>query len=162
MTHKILFICHGNICRSPMAQFIMQDIVNKHQRGNKYYIDSAATTRDEISAGGIGHPIDSRAARVLSEHHIPFKQHFARQMVRDDYNNFDYLIGMDEENFFDMNRISGGDRKHKEKKLLSFTGSMADVDDPWYSGDFETAYQEIEKGCRALFEYIEHKRKLIK
>lgn len=155
---KILFVCHGNICRSPMAQFIMQDMVNKKGLGDKYFIDSAATTRDEISANGMGHPMDLRAKKILTDHNIPYKNHFARQLIRDDYDKFDYLVGMDEENFFDMNRITHGDRKHKEKKLLTFANSMADVDDPWYSGDFETAYQDIYRGCSAMLDDLENLR----
>lgn len=152
---KILFVCHGNICRSPMAQFIMENIVNKNEKGDQYIIDSAAATNDEIGASGIGHAMDNRASRVLDKHNIPFKNHFARLMTKEDYQNFDYLIGMDEENLYDMNRISGGDPQLKEKKLLFYADSMADVDDPWYTGDFETAYQEITKGCQALYDKIE-------
>lgn len=153
---KILFVCHGNICRSPMAQFIMQDIVNKNGQQEEYLIDSAATTTDEIGPGGIGHPMDSRAQRILNKHKIPFKNHFARLMTKEDYQKYDYLIGMDEENFYDMNRISSGDPELKEKKLLFYADSMADVDDPWYTGDFETAYQEIKRGCQALYNKVEN------
>ena len=154
---KILFVCHGNICRSPMAQFIMQDIVNKNNLSDQYEIDSAATTRDEINANGQGHPIDSRAQRILNKHQIPFNTHFARQMTKTDYQKYDYLVGMDQENLYDMNRISGGDPELKEKKLLFYADSMFDVDDPWYTGDFETAFQDIKRGCEALFNKIENK-----
>lgn len=146
---KIIFICHGNICRSPMAQYVMQDLVNKNGQADEFVIDSAAATTDAL-----GHPMDSRTKRVLTEHNIPFKEHYARQLTRDDYDKFDLLIGMDEENFFDMNRITGGDRQLKEKKLLSFCDSMADVDDPWYTGDFEQAYQDISRGCKALLDEL--------
>lgn len=141
-----------------MAQFILQDMVNKADLGDKYFIDSAATTRDEISPNGMGHAMDMRAARILTKHNIPYSKHFARQLTRDDYDKFDYIVGMDEENFFDMNRITHGDRAHKEKKLLTFANSMADVDDPWYSGDFETAYQEIYRGCKAMLDDLENHR----
>lgn len=154
---KILFVCHGNICRSPMAEFIMQNIVNENKKGDQYLIDSAAATTDEIGPGGIGHSMDSRARRVLEQHDIPLKNHFARLMTKEDYQKFDYLVGMDEENLYDMNRISGGDPELKEKKLLFYTDSLDDVDDPWYTDDFETAYQEITRGCQALYNKIENR-----
>lgn len=154
MTKKILFICHGNICRSPMAEFITKKIVKDLGKENEYEIASAATTEDAIISG-IGHDIDVRSQRVMNEHGIPFNHRQARKMVKSDYEKYDYIIGMDEENFFDMNHISAGDPDRKEYKLLSFAGSMMDVDDPWYTGDFEAAYQEIYRGCEALIKKIE-------
>ena len=154
MTKKILFICHGNICRSPMAEFITKKIVKDLGKENEYEIASAATTEDAIISG-IGHDIDVRSQRVMNEHGIPFNHRQARKMVKSDYEKYDYIIGMDEENFFDMNHISAGDPDRKEYKLLSFAGSMMDVDDPWYTGDFEAAYQEIYRGCQALIKKIE-------
>ena len=130
MTKKILFICHGNICRSPMAEFITKKIVKDLGKENEYEIASAATTEDAIISG-IGHDIDVRSQRVMNEHGIPFNHRQARKMVKSDYEKYDYIIGMDEENFFDMNHISAGDPDRKEYKLLSFAGSMMDVDDPW-------------------------------
>ena len=135
MTKKILFICHGNICRSPMAEFITKKIVKDLGKENEYEIASAATTEDAI-IGGVGHDIDVRSQRVMNEHDIPFNHRHA-------------------ENFFDMNHISAGYPERKEYKLLSFTGSMMDVDDPWYTGDFEAAYQDIYRGCEALINKIE-------
>ena len=154
MTKKILFICHGNICRSPMAEFITKKIVKDLGKENEYEIASAATTEDAIISG-IGHDIDVRSQRVMNEHGIPFNHRQARKMVKSDYEKYDYIIGMDEENFFDMNHISAGDPERKEYKLLSFAGSMMDVDDPWYTGDFEAAYQDIYQGCEALIKRIE-------
>ena len=154
MTKKILFICHGNICRSPMAEFITKKIVKDLGKENEYEIASAATTEDAIISG-IGHDIDVRSQRVMNEHGIPFNHRQARKMVKSDYEKYDYIIGMDEENFFDMNHISAGDPDRKEYKLLSFAGSMMDVDDPWYTGDFEEAYQDIYRGCEALIKKIE-------
>ena len=154
MTKKILFICHGNICRSPMAEFITKKIVKDLGKENEYEIASAATTEDAIISG-IGHDIDVRSQRVMNEHVIPFNHRQARKMVKSDYEKYDYIIGMDEENFFDMNHISAGDPERKEYKLLSFVGSMMDVDDPWYTGDFEAAYQDIYRGCEALIKKIE-------
>ena len=154
MTKQILFICHGNICRSPMAEFITKKIVKDLGKENEYEIASAATTEDAIISG-IGHDIDVRSQRVMNEHGIPFNHRQARKMVKSDYEKYDYIIGMDEENFFDMNHISAGDPERKEYKLLSFAGSMMDVDDPWYTGDFEAAYQDIYQGCEALIKKIE-------
>lgn len=154
MTKKILFICHGNICRSPMAEFITKKLVKDLGKENEYEIASAATTEDAIISG-IGHDIDVRSQRVMNEHGIPFNHRHARKMVKSDYEKYDYIIGMDEENFFDMNHISAGDPERKEYKLLSFVGSMMDVDDPWYTGDFEAAYQDIYRGCEALIKKIE-------
>ena len=154
MTKKILFICHGNICRSPMAEFITKKLVKDLGKENEYEIASAATTEDAIISG-IGHDIDVRSQRVMNEHGIPFNHRQARKMVKSDYEKYDYIIGMDEENFFDMNHISAGDPDRKEYKLLSFAGSMMDVDDPWYTGDFEAAYQDIYRGCEALIKKIE-------
>lgn len=154
MTKKILFICHGNICRSPMAEFITKKIVKDLGKEKEYEIASAATTEDAIISG-IGHDIDVRSQRVMNEHGIPFNHRQARKMVKSDYEKYDYIIGMDEENFFDMNHISAGDPDRKEYKLLSFAGSMMDVDDPWYTGDFEAAYQDIYRGCEALIKKIE-------
>ncbi len=154
MTKKILFVCHGNICRSPMAEFITKKIVKDLGKETEYEIASAATTEDAI-IGGIGHDIDVRSQRVMNEHGIPFNHRQARKMIKSDYAKYDYIIGMDEENFFDMNHISAGDPERKEYKLLSFAGSMMDVDDPWYTGDFEAAYHDIYRGCEALINKIE-------
>lgn len=154
MTKKILFVCHGNICRSPMAEFVTKKIVKDLGKESEYEIASAATTEDAI-IGGIGRDIDVRSQRVMNEHGIPFTHRQAKKMVKSDYAKYDYIVGMDEENFFDMNHISAGDPERKEYKLLSFTGSMMDVDDPWYTGDFEAAYQDIYRGCEALINKIE-------
>ena len=154
MTKKILFVCHGNICRSPMAEYITKKIVKDLGNEDEYEIASAATTKDAI-IGGVGHDIDVRSQRVMNEHGIPFNHRQARKMVKSDYAKYDYIVGMDEENFFDMNHISAGDPERKEYKLLSFTGSMMDVDDPWYTADFEAAYQDIYRGCEALINKVE-------
>lgn len=151
--HKILFVCHGNICRSPMAEFVMKDIVYQNKLGDKYIIESAAATNDAV-----GMTMDLRAKRELDKHHVSYTTHIARKMTREDYQSYDYLVCMDEENFLDMNQITGGDPEQKEYKLLAFTGSHKDVDDPWYTGDFDTTYKEIRQGCEALFNQIESKK----
>ncbi len=148
--HKILFVCHGNICRSPMAQYIMQDLVYKNKLGDKFQIDSAAATNDAL-----GQAMDPRTTRELDKHHIAYDNHIARKMTPSDYQKYDYLICMDEENFMDMNQITGGDPDHKEYKLLYFTNSYKDIDDPWYTNDFETAYKQIKQGCEGLLAKLE-------
>ena len=154
---KILFICHGNICRSPMAEFIMKDLVQKAGLSAQFQIDSAATSREEL-----GNPIYPPAQRQLRAHGVAFGDHRARQMTRQDYENFDFLIGMDSANIRNMTRIVGGDEEHKIYKMLSFAdyekthqlSAARDVADPWYTGDFDATYDDILRGCRGLLAYI--------
>jgi protein-tyrosine phosphatase len=141
---KILFICHGNICRSPMAEYIMKKIANENALD--VYVESAATSTEEI-----GNHVYGKAAAVLRAHGIDgFDGKTARQVRRADYENFDLLIIMDSLNESNIRRIIESDPENKIRKLLSFTGADADIDDPWYTGEFERAYEEIERGCNAL------------
>ena len=142
---KILFVCHGNICRSPMAEFVLKDLVKQKGLTNQFEIASAAATTDAL-----GQDMDPRTKRILTEKKIPYTSRAARKMTAEDYQTYDYLICMDEENFLDMNQITGGDPDHKEYKLLQFCDSYRDIDDPWYTNDFETAYQDIKRGCEGL------------
>lgn len=142
---KILFVCHGNICRSPMAEFVMKDLVEKAGLAGGFVIDSAATSTEEI-----GNPVYPPARRKLAEHGIGCAGHAARQMQRADYSRYDLLIGMDQENLYNMRRICGGDPEGKIRLLLDYTARPGSVADPWYTGDFERTWQDVLEGCRAL------------
>ena len=150
---KILFLCHGNICRSPMAEFIMKQLLAEAGKTDQVEVASAAVTGDEI-IGGVGNPMDPRAQRELAKNGVLFSQHRARLLTREDYDKYDYLIAMDSENFMAMNQICGGDPERKQYKLLQFAGSYADIDDPWYTNDFDLAFQEISRGCRGLLDQL--------
>ena len=146
---KILFVCHGNICRSPMAEFIMKDLVRKAGVADRFHIGSAATSREEL-----GNPVYPPARRKLAEHGIACAGHAARQLTAQDYENYDLLIGMDRENLRNMRRICGGDPDGKLSLLLDHTGRSRDVADPWYTGDFEATWQDVLAGCQALLAEI--------
>lgn len=153
---KILFICHGNICRSPMAEFILKGMVQKRHLAEHFQIVSAATSSEEIW-NGIGNPVYPPAKAKLAEHGIGCEGKRAVQLTRADYAKYDYLIGMDSANIRNMGRILGGDPEGKVYKLLSFADLEQDISDPWYSGDFEKAYRDIELGCRKFLEYLTRK-----
>ncbi|MBR2776785.1 MAG: low molecular weight phosphotyrosine protein phosphatase [Prevotella sp.] len=142
---SILFVCHGNICRSPMAEFVMKDLVAKAGLTDAYYIESAATSTEEI-----GNEVYPPARRKLAEHGISCKGKTARQMTRRDYDRFDLIIGMDSWNLRNMNRICGGDPEGKIHLLLDFTDRPGDVADPWYTGNFEATWQDVLLGCQRL------------
>ena len=147
---KILFICHGNICRSPMAEFVMKYLVEKAGLESEFYIESAATTTEEL-----GNPVYPPARKKLAEHGISCAGKRARQMRRRDYGDFDYLICMDDENLRGMARILGGDPEGKVSRLLDHTSRPGDVADPWYTGDFEATWRDVNEGCRELLDHIE-------
>ena len=146
---KILFVCHGNICRSPMAEFVMKDLAKKAGLASQFHIESAATSREEI-----GNPVYPPARRKLAEHGISCDGHAARQLTNQDYDKYDLLIGMDSANLRNMHRICGGDPDGKVLKLLEFAGTNRSVDDPWYTGDFETTYADVCDGCEGLLAYL--------
>ena len=146
---RILFVCHGNICRSPMAEFVMKDMVKRAGLEARYYVESAATSTEEL-----GNPVYPPARRKLSEHGISCAGKTARQMRRDDYARFDLLIGMDRYNLQNMRRICGGDPGGKLCLLLDFTNQPGEVDDPWYSGDFDATWRDVENGCRGILRHF--------
>ena len=144
---KILFVCHGNICRSPMAEFIMKDIVKKAGMDDQFHIESAATSTEEI-----GNSVYPPARRKLAEHGISCEGKTARQMTRSDYDRFDLLVGMDEWNIRNMKRIAGGDPDRKIFKMLDFTSRHGDVADPWYTGNFDATWRDCLDGCEMIFQ----------
>ena len=146
---KILFVCHGNICRSPMAEFVMKDLVKKAGRAEQFEIASAATSTEEI-----GNPVYPPAQRKLAEHGISCQGHAARQLQRSDYNHYDLIIGMDRANLRNMLRICGGDPEGKLSLLMDHTAHGGEVADPWYTGDFEATWQDVNLGCRALLDAL--------
>ena len=150
--HRILFVCHGNICRSPMAEFVMKDLVKKAGLEKDFIIASAATSTEEI-----GCPVYPPARRKLAEHGIGCAGHAARQLTAADYDRWDYLVGMDSANLRNMRRICGGDPAGKCSLLLDFTDRPGDVADPWYTGDFESTWRDVLAGCRGLLEHIRRK-----
>ena len=146
---KVLFICHGNICRSPMAEFVMKDLVKQAGLEQEFTIASAATSTEEI-----GNPVYPPARRKLAEHGIGCAGHAARQLRREDYGRWDYLVGMDGANLRNMNRICGGDPQGKLSLLMDYTGHPRDVADPWYTGDFDRTWEDVDAGCRGLLDRI--------
>lgn len=152
---KILFVCHGNICRSTMAQSVFSHLVQQEGLADKFEIDSAATSREEI-----GNPPHYGTREKLQQKGIALVMHKARKMNRDDYLYYDYLIGMDEANRRDMVKIAGGeDYKHKIYKMLDFTDLPGDVADPWYTGDFESTYRDVCRGCEGLLAFLQGEEK---
>ena len=146
---RILFVCHGNICRSPMAEFVMKDLVHKAGRDEEFHIESAATSTEEI-----GNEVYPPARRKLAEHNISCKGKTARQMTRHDYERFDLLVGMDSWNIRNMKVICGGDPDDKIRLLLDFTNRRGEVSDPWYTGDFEATWRDVSEGCLCLLKSI--------
>jgi protein-tyrosine phosphatase len=148
---RVLFVCHGNICRSPMAEFVMKDMVHRRGLDDRFEIASAATSREEI-----GNPVYPPARRKLAEHGISCGGHHARQMTREDYDRYDYIIGMDMANLRNICRITGGDLEHKVSLLLDHTARAGqEVADPWYTGDFDETWNDVTEGCEQLLAEIE-------
>lgn len=147
---KILFICHGKICRSPMAEFIMKDIVKSEGLEQEFQIESAATSREEI-----GNPVYPPVRRMLKEHGIDCAGKTARQLQKQDYEKYDFMIGMDQQNLHNMYRICGGDFDNKMHLLMDFTDHPGSVADPWYTRDFNATWQDVMEGCKGLIGFIQ-------
>ena len=142
---KVLFICHGNICRSTMCQYVMEYLVQQQGREAEFYIESAATSTEEIGNG-----VHPGTRQKLREVGIPCKNHRAVQLTKADYQKYDLIIGMDRENMQNIMRILGSDPEHKVKKLLDYSDRPRDIADPWYTGNFDVTYEDILEGCKAL------------
>lgn len=151
MMTKILFVCHGNICRSPMAEFVMKDLVRKAGRAAEFSIVSAATSTEEL-----GNPVYPPARRMMAAHGIDCTGKTARQLRKADYAQYDYLIGMDQANFRNMQRMCGGDPDGKIHLLLDFTDRPGQVADPWYTGDFQATWEDVLEGCEGLLRHIDN------
>lgn len=149
---KILFVCHGNICRSPMAEYVMKDLVKREGVEDVFSIASAATSTEEIGNG-----VYPPARRKLQEHGISCTGHAARQLRQSDYQAYDLLIGMDQANLCNMLRICGGDPEGKISLLMDHTSRKGEVADPWYTGDFETTWQDVLEGCQGLLEELKER-----
>ena len=153
---RILFVCHGNICRSPMAEFVMKDLVRKAGLEKDFLIESAATSTEEI-----GNPVYPPARRKLAEHGIDCAGKTARQLQNDDYEEYDLLIGMDQANLRNMYRICGGDFEGKMHLLMEYTDRPGDVADPWYTDNFDATWRDVEEGCSGLLRFLSLKRGIL-
>lgn len=149
-TINILFVCHGNICRSPMAEFVMKDLVKREGLAERFHIESAATSDEEI-----GNPVHRGTRQRLKRERISCEGKTARRIVKGDYERFDYLVGMDRWNVQNMQRFFDGDPDGKVHRMLEFAGRPdADVDDPWYTGDFDATYDDVLSGCEGLLRHL--------
>ena len=153
MMIKIMFVCHGNICRSPMAEFIFRDMAEKRGLAHRFVIASSATSTEEIS-GGRGNPVYPPAKAELRKHGISCEGKHAVQLKREDGAEYDLFVGMDSANIRNMHRILGESAHHKIHKLMDYTSRGGDVADPWYSDRFDIAWRDIYDGCGALLEYL--------
>lgn len=152
---KVLFVCHGNICRSPMAEFVLKDMTKKLGLSDNFYIASAATSTEEI-----GNPVHHGTRNRLKQEGISCAGKYAVQLKKSDYNNFDYIIGMDQWNLRNMMRILRSDPEEKVKLLLDFSDNPRDIADPWYTGNFDITYADIVEGCQAFLQYLRREGKL--
>ena len=156
---RVLMVCHGNICRSPMAEFVMKTMAKEMGCENKLYVASAATSTEEIW-NGVGNPVYPPAKEELARHGISCEGKRAVQLKKQDYANYDYIIGMDSANMRNIKRIIGTDTENKVYKLLDISCSGRDVADPWYTGDFGTTYNDVVEGCSAFLEKLKKEGKI--
>lgn len=151
---RIMFVCHGNICRSPMAEFIFKDMVKKQGLEDEFLIESSATSSEEVSISGQGNLVYPPAKNKLKEHNISCEGKRAVQLRYSDYEKYDYIIGMEQINIRNILKIVKADFDRKVFRLMDFTDNEKDIADPWYSGDFDITYNEIYEGCRGFLDYI--------
>ena len=151
---RILFVCHGNICRSTMAEFVMKDMVEKLGLEEEFYISSAATSTEEI-----GNPPHPGTVARLNRAGIPVREHRAVQLRREDYDKYDLIVGMDRWNIKNILRITGGDPDEKVRLMLSFCQNCRDVADPWYTGDFDATFEDVRAGCLGILSYLKIDKK---
>ena len=147
---NIMFVCHGNICRSPMAEFILKDMVAKRKISHNFHIESSATSREEI-----GNDIHYGTKNKLKKVGVPFTPRKATQITKSDYDKYDFILCMDNNNLRNLSRIIPNDKDDKIKLLLDFSNNPRNIADPWYTGNFEDTYNDIIEGCEALLNYIE-------
>ena len=159
MKKKILFVCLGNICRSPMAEFIMKSIISERGLSDRFYIASAATSTEEIW-NGVGNPVYPPAKRELAKHGISCEGKRAVQITKADYGKYDYILGMEERNIRNILRIVGKDPEHKVKLLLDYSDHPRDIADPWYTGNFESTYRDVVEGCEGFLLYLEREGRI--
>ena len=146
---KVMFVCHGNICRSPMAEFVFRDMVQKEKLSDKIHVASSATSREEI-----GNSVHYGTRKKLAEFGISTEGKYARQLTKTDYRDYDYIIAMDSQNIRNISRIIGRDTENKVCKLLDFTNRGGDIADPWYTGNFDRTYEDVYEGCNELLKFI--------
>ena len=156
---RVLFVCLGNICRSPMAEFIMKSIISERGLSDRFYIASAATSTEEIW-NGVGNPVYPPAKRELAKHGISCEGKRAVQITKADYGKYDYILGMEERNIRNILRIVGKDPEHKVKLLLDYSDHPRDIADPWYTGNFESTYRDVVDGCEGFLLYLEREGRI--
>ena len=144
-----MFVCLGNICRSPMAEFVFKDYVRKQGKEDEFYIESSATSNEEY-----GNPVHRGTVKKLNEEGIPMTSRFARKLKREDYTKFDFILGMEERNVDNILGIVGDDEDNKVCRLLDYSDNPRDIADPWYTGNFDITYDDIVEGCRAFYNYL--------
>lgn len=151
---KILFVCLGNICRSPMAEFVLKNMVKEQGMEDRFYIESAATSSEEV-----GSPVHYGTRKKLQEVGISVDGKYARKLIKEDYEKFDYILGMETSNIRNIYRIIGEDNENKVYRLLDFSKNPRDIADPWYTGNFDVTFDDVLEGCQAFLEFVKKEMK---